>query len=111
MYFFIIIITVLFLQTSPAVAEYVRMVKDINPNAQGSNPYYLTNVNNTLYFIAADKEDHYDLWKTDGTRFGTGQIIDINPDYSSHPEDLTNVNDWVYFSADNSFSVRYAIIR
>ena len=82
------------------------MVKDINPGANSSIPipipYYLTNVNGSLYFSANDGTNGTELWKTDGTEAGTVRVADINPGASvSIPANLTNVNGTLYFSASD----------
>ncbi|MEP7229746.1 MAG: ELWxxDGT repeat protein [Ginsengibacter sp.] len=56
-------------------------IKDINPTdgtvTQG--PYYLTDVNGTLFFTADDGVHGRELWKSDGTANGTQLVSDINP--------------------------------
>ncbi|SKA99762.1 ELWxxDGT repeat-containing protein [Prosthecobacter debontii] len=46
-----------------------------------------------------------ELWKSNGTSAGT-QIIDINPNSSSDPQELTVVGSFVYFSANNGTTGR-----
>ena len=48
------------------------MVKDINPNGE-SNTYYLTDVDDILFFKAYDGNE-YTLWKSDGTEAGTVKV-------------------------------------
>ena len=54
-----------------------------------SDPSYLTNVNGTLFFVAADwtygPQTMYghELWKSDGTEAGTVMVADINPGIDS----------------------------
>jgi ELWxxDGT repeat protein len=55
------------------------IVKDIYPGTDGSTPYGLTNVSNTLFFNAETPEYGRELWKSDGTVAGTVLVKDINP--------------------------------
>ena len=45
-------------------------VKDICPGTGNSSPYYLANVNGTLYFRANEGKGQ-ELWKSDGREAGT----------------------------------------
>jgi ELWxxDGT repeat protein len=95
------------------------MVADINPGS--SSPSKLTNVNGELYFSANDGTHGAELWKSDGTAAGTTMVADINPGTTinwyytgtygtfsrslfnnySNPDNLTNVNGELYFTADD----------
>jgi ELWxxDGT repeat protein len=88
------------------------LVKDIHPNGNidpfenSSNPRYLTEVNGLLYFVADDGVHGVELWKSDGTHSGTMMVKDIYPVNeglfnSSYPDDLTNANGTLYFTADD----------
>ena len=63
-----------------------RMVKDINPGqrpccrGQGasSDPFALTAVGRTLYFVADDGIHGSELWRSNGTARGTRMVKDIN---------------------------------
>jgi ELWxxDGT repeat protein len=73
----------------------------------------LTDVNGVVYFAAADPGHGTELWKSDGTRAGTGLVKDINPGLespypgapvvpaSSDPANLTAVNGTLFFTADD----------
>jgi len=77
------------------------LVRDIEPGATGSNPIELTNVNGTLYFIAADSTSGLEVWKSDGTSAGTQVVAEISPGaLPSFPQFLTNVNGTLFFSAE-----------
>jgi ELWxxDGT repeat protein len=89
------------------------LVKDIRPGTSSAfyeffppvNPS-LTNVNGTLFFVAYDGTNGYELWKSDGTSSGTVLVRDINPGASwafSPWRDpwFTNVNGTLYFVADD----------
>ena len=78
------------------------MVKDINPGASASFPFYLTNLNGTLYFQASDGANGAELWKSDGTAAGTVMVKDIDPGAnSSFPSYIINVNSELYFTAND----------
>ncbi len=70
--------------------------------------YNLTNVNGTLFFSGTDVADGRELWVSDGTVGGTQLVKDINPGhyryyygYGSYPQQLTNVNGELFFTADD----------
>ena len=81
-------------------------MKDINVGPDDSGPDELTNVNGTLFFTAYNGDgagqNGNELWKSDGTEAGTTLVKDINvgPD-DSYPDDLTNVNGTLFFSASD----------
>ncbi|HNQ78961.1 MAG TPA: hypothetical protein PKJ37_02465 [Acidobacteriota bacterium] len=78
------------------------LVKDINSGTASSYPYYLTNVNGTLYFSADNGLNGTELWKTDWTEAGTILVKDIySGTSSSYPENITNVNGTLFFRANN----------
>ena len=65
-----------------------------------SNPYELTNINGTLYFVAEDFENGVELFQSDGTSAGTSLVSDLNPGgSSSYPRGLTEFQGDVFFSA------------
>jgi ELWxxDGT repeat protein len=106
---------------SNGTAAGTVMVADINPGSGASYPWNLTNVNGELYFTANNDTHGTELWKSDGTAAGTTMVADINPGSTttwyytgtygtftrssttlgSYPDDLTNVNGTLYFSADD----------
>ena len=65
-----------------------KLVKDINPY-YSSNPFNLTDVNGTLFFIADDGVHGNELWSTRGTTQSTNITKDITPNYGS--SNLTNL--------------------
>jgi len=81
------------------------LIKDINPGTigpdpAGSAPENLTDVNGTLFFIANDGTNGYELWKSDGTEAGTVLVKDIDPGASgSFPSNLTDVDGTLFFIA------------
>jgi ELWxxDGT repeat protein len=88
------------------------LVKDINPGTisyygntypAGSNPFYLTNVNGTLFFTANDGTNGTELWQSNGTADGTALVKDIRPGApGSYPTDLTEANGTLFFAADDA---------
>ena len=76
------------------------LVKDINPDGNGSNPSKMTSFQGEAYFAADDSDHGLELWKSDGTEAGTVLVKDINPgaDFSS-PLELTPVGDVLFFNA------------
>ncbi|MFZ3079297.1 MAG: ELWxxDGT repeat protein [Bellilinea sp.] len=78
------------------------LVEDIYPGIGGSEPYYLTAVGNTLFFVAIDETHGDELWRSDGTEAGTVMVKDIFPGkFNSHPENLINVNGTLFFRASD----------
>jgi ELWxxDGT repeat protein len=81
----------------------------------------ITDINGELYFAGNGGVDGTELWKSDGTTAGTTMVKDINPGTTttwyytgtygtftrsttttgSYPNDLTNVNGALYFSAND----------
>ena len=53
-------------------------VIDINAGAGHANPFDLTNVNGTLYFIATDGTNGNELYTSDGSEAGTEKLKEIN---------------------------------
>ncbi len=100
---------------SDGTAAGTTLVKDINPgNNSAFSSFYsyqpnLTNVNGTLFFTANDGTHGTELWKSDGTEAGTTLVKDIylgsspyySSPYSSNPQNLTNVNGTLFFTAND----------
>ena len=107
---------------SDGTEEGTKLVKDIvlgsndygDPNS--SNPAYLTEFNDRLYFTANDGQSGNELWATDGTSSETQLVADINPgNYdsrysyfpkSSYARNLVEFNDKLYFIANDGESGR-----
>ncbi|MFT5522122.1 MAG: ELWxxDGT repeat protein [Pirellulaceae bacterium] len=92
-----------------------RLVKDIMPGFAGSNPTQLTSVDSTVFFTADDGVNGRELWKSDGTEFGTQLVADIYPGmgdfgdpHSSSPiyltAALTATTGYLFFVAQNDVS-------
>jgi ELWxxDGT repeat protein len=96
------------LETRRLLAADFGLVKDVNPLSD-SSPSSLTNVNGTLYFTADDGTNGMELWKSNGTAGGTIMVKNIRSDslngtpgdFGSFPQELTNVNGTLYFTADD----------
>lgn len=86
------------------------MVKDIYFGQHGSLPKEMTAVNGILYFSADDGVYSTELWKSDGTEAGTTMVKDIKAGSGvlggSYPDDLTDVNGALYFTADDGARTR-----
>jgi ELWxxDGT repeat protein len=94
---------------SNGTAAGTTLVKDIKTSAFGSDPRSLTDVNGTRFFVADDGVNGLELWKSNDTAAGTTLVKDIYPgsgrpyDYYgiSSPNNLTNVNGTLFFSAND----------
>ncbi|MEO7081591.1 MAG: ELWxxDGT repeat protein [Flavobacteriales bacterium] len=54
------------------------LLKDINPGADGSTPYYFMYWQGRAFFSAENGVDGFQLWSSDGTEVGTQVELDIN---------------------------------
>jgi ELWxxDGT repeat protein len=108
---YIYVLFVSFFLSIISIAQTPVLIKDIyNYTNRGSIGYppagaanYIT-VRNVTYFTANDTHHGIELWKTDGTREGTVMVKDINPNGSSSPGNLTNLNDTLYFVASSNLA-------
>lgn len=55
----------------------VKLIKDVTPGAEGSNPQWMTVVGDKVYFSATTSNEGAELWVTDGTTAGTKLVKDI----------------------------------
>ncbi|MCZ7556850.1 MAG: hypothetical protein M5R41_10665 [Bacteroidia bacterium] len=79
-----------------------RMIADIRPGLNGSNPASFAQSDGLVYFRADDGVTGAELWVTDFTHEGTHRVADINPGAgSSSPASLTSRNGLLFMSADN----------
>ncbi|QGJ71391.1 Hypothetical protein PBC10988_30960 [Planctomycetales bacterium 10988] len=81
---------------------------DIVPGADGSGPGNFEEMNGTVFFAANDGTNGVELWKSDGTSAGTQMVKNINtgpaganPELSSNPRALQNVNGTLFFGAND----------
>jgi ELWxxDGT repeat protein len=91
------------LQVTPSSADYARRLIDINTGPGGSDPWYLTNVNDVLYFIATDDGSNsgYDLWRSGGTAETTMKVKDFTDSSGWYLTYVDNGEVWLYFSASD----------
>lgn len=78
----------------------------IASGSNSSNPRFLTEFNNELYFSARGSNVSgigNELYKTNGTQVGTNLVMNLNPNYSagSVPSNFTVFNGELYFTADD----------
>ncbi|MDZ4851858.1 MAG: hypothetical protein SGI77_21425, partial [Pirellulaceae bacterium] len=83
---------------APSRTPIARLVKDIFEGSTASMPSWLTDVNETLYFVASDNDHQNELWKSDGTNSGTVLVKDLVLNGSSSPAWLTNLNGTLIFT-------------
>ena len=55
--------------------EELALLADLNPGQEGSDPRFLTNYNNAIYFVADSGEGDASVWRTDGTEAGTSIVF------------------------------------
>src|SRR5262249_4246891 len=83
-------------------ADGTVMVKDILPGDHSSGLHSLTNIDDTLFFAAANGQGPgLELWQSDGTAECTTLVADINPSGSSAPRYLIVVNKHLVFEAND----------
>ena len=91
------------LYTFDPATQTESLVADIYTGATGSNPQYLTVVNNQLYFQATESETGTELYVFDPTTNVVSLVSDIVAgDSSSTPRSLFAFNDLLYFSAQTT---------
>ncbi len=90
------------LWTSDGTEAGTRLVKDIDPGPLDSTfGVGMTVAGNAVFFRADDGEHGWELWRSDGTEGGTMLVADTNPGKAnSVPDEITQVGDAVFFSAD-----------
>jgi len=90
---------------SDGTKEGTRLLKDINPGVEGSNPS-LHRVGNQLFLKAYAPTSYSELYRSDGTAVGTVLVADIAPLDSSSPRDFTSLGDKAVFTADDKIHGR-----
>ena len=90
------------LWTSDGTTAGTRLVRDLYPGRESSDPDDFLVKGNELYFTAKNPAVGRELWTTDGTARGTKRITNLNPGKGdSDPSDLALMGNTVYFSATN----------
>ncbi|WP_224371206.1 ELWxxDGT repeat protein [Hyalangium versicolor] len=87
---------------SDGTSEGTQLVKDITPGSTGTTfdaSRAMRVVNNTLYLSVQNSPA---LWKTDGTTAGT--VLMKSFAASGHPQEMTQVGNTVFFSANDGVS-------
>jgi ELWxxDGT repeat protein len=88
--------------TSDGTVAGTHLLKDISPSRDSSEPFGLTNVNGTLFFmVRLGTDSGYELWKSDGSLAGTVRVTSLGYSFSDGlpPADLTVVGTQLFFSA------------
>jgi ELWxxDGT repeat protein len=81
----------------------VRLVKEINPGTEGSDPAAFVTLDGAAYFRANDGSHGFELWRTDGSEAGTELVIDLNPGIpNGFPDSMAALNGSLYFNAFNT---------
>jgi gliding motility-associated-like protein len=92
--------------TDDITQSTTTFVARANP-AGGDKGEYMVKIGNELFFAAQHATNRQELFRNDGTN--TVLVQDLNPNsvgggftLPSNPQSLTNINDILFFSADNS---------
>jgi ELWxxDGT repeat protein len=92
---------------SDGTADGTKLLRDIRPGREGSDPRSLVTVDGIVYFTADDGTSGRELWRTDGSRSGTRRVKDVRPGaLGSAPRELVGLRDMVNFSATDDTSGR-----
>ncbi|HQL82914.1 MAG TPA: hypothetical protein PK307_11975, partial [Spirochaetota bacterium] len=77
-----------------------HMLKNINPGAADSFPFYFAALESLVLFNANDGTNGNELWVTDGTEVGTQMLMNIaTGSNSSSPQGLVAMAGMVFFQA------------
>jgi ELWxxDGT repeat protein/cysteine-rich repeat protein len=94
-------------RVAPAEGAFGALVQvaDIRPGPVTSDPSDLLPVGGRVYFSANDGTTGTELWRSDGTRFGTARVADLEPGPGSglldlSPPTIAAVGETVYFVAN-----------
>jgi ELWxxDGT repeat protein len=93
---FLVAAVALFVGVSPAHAADARLVKDIIPGGDSSDPLYLERFRGAVYFDAYTPTLHDGLWRSDGTAAGTRLVREL-----PFPYWLTGAGDTLFFLVDH----------
>jgi ELWxxDGT repeat protein len=64
--------------TTGTTSQFIDLNSIISGGFQSSDPYFITTINNKLFFSANDGTHGLELWVTDGSISGTQLVKDIN---------------------------------
>ena len=67
------------------------------------NDPQMTNVGGELFFSSTESDGYRDVWRSNGTTAGTMRVADIG---DSYPDQLSAVDDSLYFSHDDGLTGR-----
>ncbi len=104
LYYFLLLLAANF-----TVAQSPYLVKDLNinmtPREQTHTSLFsnsLAEIDGVIYFTRSEDNTGSELWRTNGTEQETFMVKDIKPGKdSSTPKGLTQINDFIYFIANN----------
>ena len=104
------------LWSSDGTEQGTSMVTEIEQGIGGSDPDKLMVITNNgvsiLFFVAADAENGFELWKSDGTPQGTLRLSNIGPGaVTGNVGNLTNVNGRLYFTGNPGLATGDRIYR
>jgi ELWxxDGT repeat protein len=86
-------------QASAQGSPVARLVKDINPGSNGSDPEAFVTLDGVAYFRADDGAHGFELWRSDGSEAGTEMVIDLNPGTpNGFPDSIAALNGALYFN-------------
>jgi ELWxxDGT repeat protein len=89
--------------TSDGSTANTKILANINPGSESSDPDHLVSAGNYLFFTADDATYGRELWRTDGTAEGTVRVKDIYEGRNgSSINQLTAVGDHVFFFATDN---------
>ncbi|QDV40809.1 PA14 domain protein [Stieleria neptunia] len=88
------------LERRDLLAFDIGLFADINQQGVSAAIDHLVEFKGEVYFVADDGRSGSELWKSDGTIDGTGQVADLLPGVDgSLPEDLTVLGAELFFTA------------
>lgn len=93
------------LSARDAAAQAAFLVEDILPGASSSGASDFAELGDITLFAAFDPTNGRELWRTDGTPFGTSMVRNIRPGAAgSNPQELVRLGAFVYFRANDGSS-------
>lgn len=90
------------------------ILKDIYPGSAGIISNYIIDqfavLNGQLYFWTKGQDNHYFLWKTDGTTTGTVQVTPDNDGFFNPSKVMLVYNNMIYFDAKKNSFDNYSML-